>query len=44
MANFVNSEKRLKQKDMKTQRIVEILKSGAVDTDVVVKGWVRNKR
>ena len=29
---------------MKTQRIVEILKSGAVDTDVVVKGWVRTKR
>lgn len=29
---------------MKTQRIVEILKSDAVDTDVVVKGWVRTKR
>ena len=29
---------------MKTQRIVEILNSGAVDTDVVVKGWVRTKR
>ena len=29
---------------MKTQRIAEILKSGAVDTDVVVKGWVRTKR
>ena len=29
---------------MKTQRIVEILKSGAVDSDVVVKGWVRTKR
>ena len=29
---------------MKTQRIVEILKSGAVDTDIVVKGWVRTKR
>ena len=29
---------------MKTQRIVEILKSEAVDTDVVVKGWVRTKR
>ena len=30
--------------DMKTQRIVEILKSGAVDSDIVVKGWVRTKR
>ena len=30
--------------DMKTQRIVEILKSGVVDTDIVVKGWVRTKR
>ena len=29
---------------MKTQRIVEILKSGAVDSDIVVKGWVRTKR
>ena len=29
---------------MKTQRIVEILDSPAVDTDVVVKGWVRTKR
>ena len=29
---------------MKTQRIVEILNSQAVDTDVVVKGWVRTKR
>ena len=29
---------------MKTQRIATILKSGAVDTDVVVKGWVRTKR
>ena len=29
---------------MKTQRIVEILNTGAVDTDVVVKGWVRTKR
>lgn len=29
---------------MKTQRIVEILKSGIVDTDIVVKGWVRTKR
>lgn len=29
---------------MKSQRIVEILKSAAVDTDVVVKGWVRTKR
>ena len=29
---------------MKTQRIAEILKSGAVDTDIVVKGWVRTKR
>lgn len=29
---------------MKTQRIVEILKSGVVDTDIVVKGWVRTKR
>ena len=29
---------------MKTQRISEILKSGAVDAPVVVKGWVRTKR
>ncbi len=29
---------------MKTQRISEILKSGVVDTDIVVKGWVRTKR
>ena len=29
---------------MKTQRIATILKSEAVDTDVVVKGWVRTKR
>ena len=29
---------------MKTQRIAEILKAAAVDTDVVVKGWVRTKR
>ncbi len=29
---------------MKTQRIVEILNASAVDTDVVVKGWVRTKR
>ncbi|MDE5624464.1 MAG: asparagine--tRNA ligase, partial [Alistipes sp.] len=29
---------------MKTQRIAEILKSGAVDADIVVKGWVRTKR
>ena len=29
---------------MKTQRIVEILKSGAVNTDITVKGWVRTKR
>ena len=29
---------------MKTQRIVEILQSGAVDSDIVVKGWVRTKR
>ena len=29
---------------MKTQRIAEILKSGAVNTDIVVKGWVRTKR
>ena len=29
---------------MKTQRIVEILKSGVVDTEIVVKGWVRTKR
>ncbi len=29
---------------MKTKRIVEILASEAVDTDVVVKGWVRTKR
>ena len=29
---------------MKTQRIVEILKSGAVDTDLTVQGWVRTKR
>ena len=33
-----------KSETMKTQRIVEILKSGAVDSDVVVKGWVRTKR
>ena len=31
-------------KAMKTQRIAEILKSGVVDTDIVVKGWVRTKR
>ncbi|MBO5331914.1 MAG: asparagine--tRNA ligase, partial [Alistipes sp.] len=29
---------------MKTQRIAEILKSGAVGSDIVVKGWVRTKR
>ncbi len=29
---------------MKTQRIVEILDAPVVDTDVVVKGWVRTKR
>lgn len=29
---------------MKTQRIVEILDNLAVDTDIVVKGWVRTKR
>ena len=29
---------------MKTQRIAEILKSGSVDSDIVVKGWVRTKR
>ncbi len=29
---------------MKTQRIVELLKSGAADTPVTVKGWVRTKR
>ena len=29
---------------MKTQRIAEILKSGVVDSDIVVKGWVRTKR
>ena len=29
---------------MKMKRIVEILASEAVDTDVVVKGWVRTKR
>ncbi len=29
---------------MKTQRIVEILKSGTVGSDIVVKGWVRTKR
>ncbi len=29
---------------MKTQRIAAILDSEAVDTDVVVKGWVRTKR
>ena len=29
---------------MKTKRIVEILASEAVDTDGVVKGWVRTKR
>ena len=31
-------------KDMKSQRIAEILKSGDEDTDIVVKGWVRTKR
>ena len=29
---------------MRTQRIAEILKSGVVDTDVTVQGWVRTKR
>ena len=29
---------------MKTPRIAEILASEAIDTDVVVKGWVRTKR
>ncbi len=29
---------------MKTQRIAEILKSGTVGSDIVVKGWVRTKR
>ncbi len=29
---------------MKTQRIVEILKSGVADTDLTVQGWVRTKR
>ena len=29
---------------MKTQRIAEILKSGVVDIDVTVQGWVRTKR
>ncbi|MCD8275929.1 MAG: OB-fold nucleic acid binding domain-containing protein, partial [Alistipes sp.] len=29
---------------MKSQRIAEILKSGAENTDIVVKGWVRTKR
>ncbi|MCM1151769.1 MAG: asparagine--tRNA ligase [Alistipes sp.] len=29
---------------MKTLRIAEILKSGVVDADIVVKGWVRTKR
>ncbi|MBR0332549.1 MAG: asparagine--tRNA ligase, partial [Alistipes sp.] len=29
---------------MKTLRIAEILKSGAVGSDIVVKGWVRTKR
>ena len=29
---------------MKTQRIAEILKSGAVGSDITVKGWVRTKR
>ena len=29
---------------MKTQRLVEILKSGTVGSDIVVKGWVRTKR
>ena len=29
---------------MKTQRIAEILKSGAVGCDITVKGWVRTKR
>ena len=30
--------------DMKTRRIVELLASAEVDSDVVVKGWVRTKR
>ena len=29
---------------MKTQRIADILKSGAVGSDITVKGWVRTKR
>ena len=29
---------------MKTLRIVELIKSDAVDCDVTVKGWVRTKR
>ena len=29
---------------MKNQRIAEILKSGAKDCDITVKGWVRTKR
>ena len=29
---------------MKTRRIVELLASAEVDSDVVVKGWVRTKR
>jgi len=41
---FVNSKRTNrsidKMKDMKSQRIAEILKSGAEDTDIVVKGWV----
>lgn len=37
-------EKSKNEIPMKTKRIVEILASEAVDTDVVVKGWVRTKR
>ena len=29
---------------MKTLRIAEILKSGTIGSDIVVKGWVRTKR
>ena len=37
-------EKSKNEIPMKMKRIVEILASEAVDTDVVVKGWVRTKR
>lgn len=44
MTIFVNSQKQAYYIVMKTQRIAEILKSGVVDADIVVKGWVRTKR